>query len=67
SFLTPKFDLVFNDALNAGKIVANVVNLESSKNKPSKDMSKTLRPDAPIIKDWIFDFEDETEIESVPK
>nr|GEX67954.1 uncharacterized mitochondrial protein AtMg00810-like [Tanacetum cinerariifolium] len=47
--------------------VANVFNVESSTNKPSKDMSKTLRPDAPIIEDWISDSEDETEIESVPK
>nr|GFB25748.1 hypothetical protein [Tanacetum cinerariifolium] len=38
-----------------------------SLNKPSKDMSKTLRPDAPIIEDWTSDSEDEIEIESVPK
>nr|GEX08933.1 ribonuclease H-like domain-containing protein [Tanacetum cinerariifolium] len=38
-----------------------------SDNEPSKDMSKTLRPDASIIEDWTFDSEDETEIESVPK
>nr|GEW00771.1 hypothetical protein [Tanacetum cinerariifolium] len=36
-------------------------------NKPSKDMSKTLRPDALIVEDWIFDSEDETEIEPEPK
>nr|GEW75187.1 hypothetical protein [Tanacetum cinerariifolium] len=47
--------------------VTNVFNVESSTNKPSKDMSQTLRPDAPIVEDWIFDSEDETEIESVPK
>nr|GEV25501.1 hypothetical protein [Tanacetum cinerariifolium] len=46
---------------------SNVLNVESSPNKPSKDMSKTLRPDAPIIEDWTSDSEDETEIESVPK
>nr|GEY10525.1 hypothetical protein [Tanacetum cinerariifolium]GEY10535.1 hypothetical protein [Tanacetum cinerariifolium] len=60
-------DLVFNDAPNASETVTNVVNIESSSNKPSKDMSKTLRPDAPIIEDYIFDSEDETKIESVPK
>nr|GEW10965.1 ribonuclease H-like domain-containing protein [Tanacetum cinerariifolium] len=38
-----------------------------STNKPSKDMSKTHRPDAPIVEDWISDSEDETKIESVPK
>nr|GEY01529.1 hypothetical protein [Tanacetum cinerariifolium] len=62
-----KPDLVFNDAPNASETVTNMVNVESSPNKPSKDMSKILRPDAPIIEDWIFDSEDETEIESVPK
>nr|GEU86535.1 putative ribonuclease H-like domain-containing protein [Tanacetum cinerariifolium] len=40
---------------------------KSSINKPSKDMSKTLRPDAPIVEDCISDSEDETEIESVPQ
>nr|GEU94108.1 retrovirus-related Pol polyprotein from transposon TNT 1-94 [Tanacetum cinerariifolium] len=63
--ITP--DLVFNDAPNASETVTNVVNVESSSNKPSKDMSKTLRPNAPIIEDYIFDSEDETKIESVPK
>nr|GEW75188.1 ribonuclease H-like domain-containing protein [Tanacetum cinerariifolium] len=48
-------------------IVTNVFNVESSTNKPSKDMSQTLRPDAPIVEDWISDSEDETEIEYVPK
>nr|GEU40699.1 reverse transcriptase domain-containing protein [Tanacetum cinerariifolium] len=67
NFLPPKPDLVFNDDPNASKSVANVFNVESSTNKPSKDMSKSLRLDAPIIEDWISDFEDETEIESVPK
>nr|GEZ34474.1 ribonuclease H-like domain-containing protein [Tanacetum cinerariifolium] len=67
TFLPLKHDLVFNDALNASESVANVFNVESHTNKPSKDMSKTLRPDAPIIKDWISDSEDDTEIESAPK
>nr|GEU53031.1 putative ribonuclease H-like domain-containing protein [Tanacetum cinerariifolium] len=38
-----------------------------SEHKTSKDKSKTHRPDAPIIEDWISDSEDETKIESVPK
>nr|GEX14805.1 hypothetical protein [Tanacetum cinerariifolium] len=67
TFMPPKFDLVFNDAPNASKTVPNVVNVESSSNKPSKDMSKTLRPDAPIIEDWTSDSEDEYETECVPK
>nr|GEW88694.1 ribonuclease H-like domain-containing protein [Tanacetum cinerariifolium] len=52
---------------NDSESVANVFNVESSTNKPSKDMSKTLRSDAPIVKDWISNSGDETEIESVPK
>nr|GEU55215.1 hypothetical protein [Tanacetum cinerariifolium] len=67
TFMPPKPNLVFNDAPNASEIVTNVVNDELSLNKPIEDMSKTLRPDAPIIKDWISDFEDETKNESVPK
>nr|GEX50349.1 ribonuclease H-like domain-containing protein [Tanacetum cinerariifolium] len=65
-FLPLKPNLVFDDP-NASESVANVVNVKSSTNKPSKDMSKTLRPDAPIIEDWIFDSENENENESVPK
>nr|GEX23214.1 hypothetical protein [Tanacetum cinerariifolium] len=49
SFMPPIPDLVFNDAPNASETIAHVFNVESSTNKPSKDMSKTLRPDAPII------------------
>nr|GEW01579.1 hypothetical protein [Tanacetum cinerariifolium] len=67
TFLLPKPDLVFSDDPNANESVANVFNVESSTNNPSKDMSKTLTPDAPIFEDWISDFEDENEIESVPK
>nr|GFB44183.1 hypothetical protein [Tanacetum cinerariifolium] len=63
-FLPFKLDLVFNDASES---VTNVLNVESSLNKPIHDKSKTLRPDAPIIEDWISDSEDETEIELVPK
>nr|GEZ53817.1 hypothetical protein [Tanacetum cinerariifolium]GEZ93996.1 hypothetical protein [Tanacetum cinerariifolium] len=67
TFMPPKPDLVFNDAPKASETVTNVVNVESNSNKPSTDMSMTLRPDAPIIEDWTFDSEDETELESVPK
>nr|GEX44209.1 hypothetical protein [Tanacetum cinerariifolium] len=51
TFLPPKPDLVFFDDPNASESVANVFNVESSINKLSNDMSKTLRPDAPIIED----------------
>nr|GEW83695.1 uncharacterized mitochondrial protein AtMg00810-like [Tanacetum cinerariifolium] len=52
---------------NDSELVANMFNIESNTHKPSKDMSKTLRPDAPIVDDWISDSRDETEIESMPK
>nr|GEZ07369.1 hypothetical protein [Tanacetum cinerariifolium] len=66
-FLPPKPDLVFNDAPNASESVTNMLNVESSINKPIKDMSKTLRPDDSIIKDWTSESKDDTKIESVPK
>nr|GEY06908.1 hypothetical protein [Tanacetum cinerariifolium] len=67
NFFAPKPDLVFNDDPNASESVTNMFNVESSTNKPSKDMSKILRPDAPIVEDWISDSKDEIEIESVTK
>nr|GEU80325.1 reverse transcriptase domain-containing protein [Tanacetum cinerariifolium] len=67
TFMPPKPDLVFNDAPTASEPIAHMVNVESSSTKPIKDMSNTLRPDAPIIEHSIFDNEDETEIEFVPK
>nr|GEW16747.1 hypothetical protein [Tanacetum cinerariifolium] len=51
NFLPPKPDLVFIDDTNASESVANVVNVESSEHKTSKDKSKTHRLDAPIIED----------------
>nr|GEV04596.1 retrovirus-related Pol polyprotein from transposon TNT 1-94 [Tanacetum cinerariifolium] len=62
-----KRDLVFNDAPNASTTIPDVVTVESSSSKPSKDLSKTLRPDAPIIEDWTSDFKDEYEIVSLLK
>nr|GEX40745.1 hypothetical protein [Tanacetum cinerariifolium] len=67
TFLPCKLDLVFNDTPNVSETVAHVFNVELSTNKPTKDMSKTLRSDAPIVEDWISDTEDETKNESVPK
>nr|GEX30996.1 putative ribonuclease H-like domain-containing protein [Tanacetum cinerariifolium] len=67
TFLPPKHDLVYINDPNASESVAKLLNVESSTNKPSKDMSKTLRPDAPIVEDWISDSENEPKIEYVPK
>nr|GEV04593.1 ribonuclease H-like domain-containing protein [Tanacetum cinerariifolium] len=66
TFLPPKPDLLFTVDPHASESVANVFNIESRTNKRSKDMSKILRPDAPIVEDWISDSEDETKIEPVP-
>nr|GEV17540.1 hypothetical protein [Tanacetum cinerariifolium] len=62
TFMPSKPDLVFNDAPNASKTIPDVVIVESSSTKPSKDLSKTLRPDAPIIEDWTSDSEDESKM-----
>nr|GEX07099.1 ribonuclease H-like domain-containing protein [Tanacetum cinerariifolium] len=67
NFMPPKHDLIFTDDIVASESVANLINVESNGHKTSQDKSKTFRPDAPIIKDWISDSEDETEIESAPK
>nr|GEV35514.1 hypothetical protein [Tanacetum cinerariifolium] len=64
TFLPLKPNFVFTYDPNASESVATVFNVESSINKPSKYMSKTHRPDAPIVEDWISDSKDETEIES---
>nr|GEU75353.1 hypothetical protein [Tanacetum cinerariifolium] len=66
-FLRLKPNLVFYDAPTASKSVANLFNVDSGTNKASKDMSKTLRPDATIVEDCISNSKDETKIESVPK
>nr|GEV66210.1 ribonuclease H-like domain-containing protein [Tanacetum cinerariifolium] len=42
--------------------VPTVLNVKPSTTKPNKDLSQTNRPSAPIIKDWVSDSEDESEI-----
>nr|GEW98505.1 hypothetical protein [Tanacetum cinerariifolium] len=58
TFMPPKPDLVFHDAPTVSKIVLNV---EPSTTKPTKEMSQSNRPSAPIIEDWVSDSEDEFE------
>nr|GEX85844.1 hypothetical protein [Tanacetum cinerariifolium] len=65
TFMPSKPDLVFNDAPPASETIPNVVHVESSTIKTSKEMSKILRLDAPIIKDWTSDSEDKSKLESV--
>nr|GEX89038.1 ribonuclease H-like domain-containing protein [Tanacetum cinerariifolium] len=50
TFMPPKPDLIFNDAPNASESVDNVVNVESSSHKPSKDMPKILRESVKKVK-----------------
>nr|GEZ47967.1 hypothetical protein [Tanacetum cinerariifolium] len=65
NFMPSKPDLVFHAAPPASETVPNVVHVESSTNKTSKELSKTTRPDALIIEDWTSNSEDESEPESV--
>nr|GEW04992.1 hypothetical protein [Tanacetum cinerariifolium] len=66
TFMPPKSDLVFHDASTASETVSNVVNVEPSTTKPTKDMSRSNRPSAPIIEDWVSDSSDESEGEPMP-
>nr|GEU94269.1 hypothetical protein [Tanacetum cinerariifolium] len=61
-----KPDLVFPDASTVSEIVLNVLNVKPSTTKPTKDMSQSNRPSAPIIKDWVSDSKDESEGEPMP-
>nr|GEZ35808.1 hypothetical protein [Tanacetum cinerariifolium] len=65
-FMPPKLDLVFHDALTINETVPTVFNVEPSLTKPNKDLSQSNRPSAPIIEDWVFDFEDESEGKPMP-
>nr|GEZ83554.1 hypothetical protein [Tanacetum cinerariifolium] len=66
TFMPPKLDLVFHDALTTSKTVPNVFNVEPSTTKPTKDMSRLNMPSAPIIEDWVSDSKDEYEGEPMP-
>nr|GEU34884.1 reverse transcriptase domain-containing protein [Tanacetum cinerariifolium] len=61
TFMPPKPDLVFYDALTINKIIHTAFNVELSLTNPDKDLSH--RPSAPIIEDWVSDSEDESEAE----
>nr|GEZ34315.1 hypothetical protein [Tanacetum cinerariifolium] len=65
TFMAPKPDLVSHDAPTANETIPTVLNVEPSTTKPNKDMSQLNRPSAPIIKDWVFDSEDEYEDEPI--
>nr|GEV65499.1 hypothetical protein [Tanacetum cinerariifolium] len=53
TFMPPKPDLVFHDALTASETIPNVLHVKPGTTKPNKDMSQSHRPSAPIIEDFI--------------
>nr|GEV88303.1 hypothetical protein [Tanacetum cinerariifolium] len=61
TFMPPKTDLVFNIAPTAIKTDHHAFNVQLSPTEPEQDLSHTTRPSAPIIEDWVFDSEDESE------
>nr|GEU48744.1 hypothetical protein [Tanacetum cinerariifolium] len=63
TFMPPKPDLVFHDALNVNETVHTAFNVELGPTKPDKDLSHTHRPSSPIIKNWVSDSEDDSEAE----
>nr|GEV61277.1 hypothetical protein [Tanacetum cinerariifolium] len=62
TFMPPKPNLVVYDAPTASEIVPNVFHIEPSTTKPTKALSQSHRPYAPLIKDWVSDSEDESEV-----
>nr|GEX84045.1 hypothetical protein [Tanacetum cinerariifolium] len=61
TFMPPKSDLVFNTAHIPVEIDHLAFNVQLSLTKPEQDLSHTSRPSAPIIEDWVSDFEEESE------
>nr|GFD19483.1 hypothetical protein [Tanacetum cinerariifolium] len=61
TFMPPKLDLVFHDALTVNETVPIAFNVEPSTTKPNKDLSQSNRPYASIIEDWVSDSKDEYE------
>nr|GEZ91447.1 ribonuclease H-like domain-containing protein [Tanacetum cinerariifolium] len=61
TFMPPKPDLVFNNAPNDVETDHLAFNVKFSPTKPDEELSQTYRPSAPIIEDWVFDSEDESE------
>nr|GEX16941.1 hypothetical protein [Tanacetum cinerariifolium] len=61
TFMPPKPDLVFHDAPNVNENAHTAFNVELSPIKPDINLSRTHRPLAPIIEDWVSDLEDDSE------
>nr|GEW33707.1 hypothetical protein [Tanacetum cinerariifolium] len=58
-----KPDLVFYDASTMSETAPTVIHVEPSLTKPTKELSQSNRPSAPIIEDWVSDLQDEYEVE----
>nr|GEV29789.1 putative ribonuclease H-like domain-containing protein [Tanacetum cinerariifolium] len=63
TFMPPKPDLVFHDALDVNETVHTSFNVKLSPIKPDKDLSHTHRPSTPIIEDRVSDSEDDSKDE----
>nr|GEV59572.1 ribonuclease H-like domain-containing protein [Tanacetum cinerariifolium] len=60
TFMPPKPDLVFNTAPTAVKTDHSAFTVLLSPTKPDQDLSHPNRPSTPIIKEWVFNSEDES-------
>nr|GEZ53588.1 putative ribonuclease H-like domain-containing protein [Tanacetum cinerariifolium] len=70
TFMPPKPDLVFHTTPIDVETNHSAFTVHISPFTPTQDLSHTNRPLAPIIKDWVSDSEDESEIndpQSVPR
>nr|GEV95623.1 hypothetical protein [Tanacetum cinerariifolium] len=61
NFMPPKPNLVFHTAHIAVETEHSAFTVKLSSSEPTQDLSHTNRPMAPIIEDWVFDSEDESE------
>nr|GEZ28647.1 hypothetical protein [Tanacetum cinerariifolium] len=61
TFMPPKPDLVFHTAPIAVETDHYAFTVYLSTSNPAQDLSHTNRPTAPIIEDWVSDYEDESE------
>nr|GEY33277.1 hypothetical protein [Tanacetum cinerariifolium] len=61
--MPPTPDLIVHDASTVSE---TIINVEPSTAKPTKEMSQSNRPSAPIINDWVSDSKDEFEGDPVP-
>nr|GEW05466.1 hypothetical protein [Tanacetum cinerariifolium] len=65
NYMPPKPNLVFADEHVVGESLTSLPDIAKSKVKTSETKLKNVR--APIIKDWVYDSEDENEIETESK